>query len=63
MTSPEYVDYFHALPADDPRPRSNAAQKNLYKGINSELINAIFDLLYQKNRARPAPPGCSPTPR
>lgn len=54
MTSPEYVDYFHALPAGT-RDRLNASQKNLYKGINSELIDAIFDLLYAKNRRGPVP--------
>ncbi|NUT36711.1 MAG: lysine N(6)-hydroxylase/L-ornithine N(5)-oxygenase family protein [Hamadaea sp.] len=48
MTSPEYADYFHALPAGV-RDRLNATQKQLYKGINSELINDIFDLLYQKS--------------
>ncbi|WP_329117610.1 lysine N(6)-hydroxylase/L-ornithine N(5)-oxygenase family protein [Streptomyces sp. NBC_01465] len=54
MTSPEYVDYFHALPPAT-RDRLNTAQKNLYKGINSELIDAIFDLLYAKNRRGPVP--------
>ncbi|MGP3927695.1 lysine N(6)-hydroxylase/L-ornithine N(5)-oxygenase family protein [Streptomyces sp. 8N616] len=49
MTSPEYVDYFHALPART-RDRLVASQKNLYKGINSELIDEIFDLLYMKSR-------------
>jgi lysine N6-hydroxylase len=52
MTSPEYTDYFHALPSPT-RDRLNAAQKNLYKGINSDLINDIFDLLYQKNVTGP----------
>jgi lysine N6-hydroxylase len=52
MTSPEYTDYFHALPSPT-RDRLNAAQKNLYKGINSDLINDIFDLLYEKNVAGP----------
>ena len=52
MTSPEYTDYFHALPAPT-RGRLNASQKNLYKGINAELINDIFDLLYQKNVSGP----------
>ncbi|MCE4947001.1 lysine N(6)-hydroxylase/L-ornithine N(5)-oxygenase family protein [Streptomyces albulus] len=52
MTSPEYVDYFHALPAAT-RDRLNATQKHLYKGIDSELINDIFDLLYQKRLAGP----------
>ncbi|WP_308211631.1 lysine N(6)-hydroxylase/L-ornithine N(5)-oxygenase family protein [Actinoallomurus soli] len=54
MTSPEYVDYFHALPAAA-RDRLSAAQKGLYKGINADLINAIFELLYRKNLDRPRP--------
>ncbi|WP_329132196.1 lysine N(6)-hydroxylase/L-ornithine N(5)-oxygenase family protein [Streptomyces sp. NBC_01476] len=54
MTSPEYVDYFHALPGPV-RDRLNLTQKNLYKGINSELINGIFDLLYVKNRRGKVP--------
>ncbi|MYV38596.1 SidA/IucD/PvdA family monooxygenase [Streptomyces sp. SID1328] len=48
MTSPEYIDYFHALP-EDTRYRVTAQQKGLFKGIDGELINEIFDLLYQKN--------------
>lgn len=47
MTSPEYVDYFHNLPADT-RDRLISEQKHLYKGINTELINDIHDLLYVK---------------
>ena len=54
MTSPEYVDYFHALPADV-RDRLIGSQKGLYKGIDSELINAIFDLLYIKARHKDGP--------
>ncbi|MFC7221349.1 lysine N(6)-hydroxylase/L-ornithine N(5)-oxygenase family protein [Streptomyces polyrhachis] len=54
MTSPEYVDYFHALPAAT-RERLGAAQKGLYKGINADLIDAIFDLLYVKRRRGPLP--------
>lgn len=48
MTSPEYVDYFYSLPAAK-RDRLLAEQRYLYKGINAELINDIFDLLYTKN--------------
>ena len=48
MTSPEYVDYFHALP-EQTRYRLETEQKGLFKGIDGELIDAIFDLLYQKN--------------
>ncbi|MEW2317144.1 lysine N(6)-hydroxylase/L-ornithine N(5)-oxygenase family protein [Streptomyces bauhiniae] len=52
MTSPEYIDYFHALP-EDTRYRITAQQKGLFKGIDGELINEIFDLLYQKNLGGP----------
>ncbi len=48
MTSPEYVDYFHALPHGT-RDRLVAEQKNLYKGIDADLINAIYDTLYAKS--------------
>ncbi|MGQ4515575.1 SidA/IucD/PvdA family monooxygenase [Streptomyces sp. DW26H14] len=54
MTSPEYVDYFHALP-EDTRYRLETEQKGLFKGIDAELINQIFDLLYQKNLQGPVP--------
>ncbi|MFF5444537.1 lysine N(6)-hydroxylase/L-ornithine N(5)-oxygenase family protein [Streptomyces sp. NPDC012888] len=57
MTSPEYVDYFHALP-EDTRYRLENQQKNLFKGIDGDLINEIFDLLYQK---RVSMPGAVPT--
>ncbi|WP_031076147.1 lysine N(6)-hydroxylase/L-ornithine N(5)-oxygenase family protein [Streptomyces sp. NRRL S-118] len=54
MTSPEYIDYFHALP-EATRYRLETQQKGLFKGIDGELIDAIFDLLYQKNIAGPVP--------
>ena len=57
MTSPDYIDYFRALP-EETRYRLEKQQKGLFKGINSELIDAIFDLLYQKNvtsAGRPVP--------
>lgn len=47
MTSPDYVDYFHEL-SPEKRSRLIANQKSLFKGINAELINDIYDLLYQK---------------
>ncbi|WP_034947936.1 lysine N(6)-hydroxylase/L-ornithine N(5)-oxygenase family protein [Erwinia oleae] len=47
MTSPEWIDYFHSLPAAK-RDELNARHKNLYKGINSTLINDIYDLMYVK---------------
>ncbi|SEG79647.1 lysine N6-hydroxylase [Actinacidiphila yanglinensis] len=54
MTSPEYVDYFHALPGPV-RDTLNSTQKSLYKGIDSDLINAIFDLLYTRSRRGKVP--------
>ncbi|WP_326787606.1 lysine N(6)-hydroxylase/L-ornithine N(5)-oxygenase family protein [Streptomyces sp. NBC_00151] len=54
MTSPEYIDYFHALP-EATRYRLQSEQKGLFKGIDGELINEIFDLLYQKNLGGPVP--------
>lgn len=54
MTSPDYIDYFHALPMEV-RDRLAATQGCLYKGINASLINDIFDLLYRKNLEGPCP--------
>ncbi|MEV4489477.1 lysine N(6)-hydroxylase/L-ornithine N(5)-oxygenase family protein [Micromonospora coxensis] len=54
MTSPDYVDYFHALP-EQTRYRLESAQKGLFKGINADLINEIYDLLYAKNVSGPVP--------
>ncbi|GAA4918778.1 lysine N(6)-hydroxylase/L-ornithine N(5)-oxygenase family protein [Streptomyces coeruleoprunus] len=48
MTSPEYIDYFHALP-EETRYRLESEQKGLFKGINGDLVDAIFDLLYQQH--------------
>ncbi|MFF7375832.1 lysine N(6)-hydroxylase/L-ornithine N(5)-oxygenase family protein [Streptomyces massasporeus] len=54
MTSPEYVDYFRELP-EATRYRLTAEQKGLFKGIDGDLINEIFDLLYQKSLGGPVP--------
>lgn len=53
MTSPDYIDYFHALPAPT-RDRLISSQKNLYKGIDSALINEIYDALYAKSLNGPS---------
>lgn len=55
MTSPEYADYFHDLPADT-RDDVVALQAPLYKGISAPLVDDIFDLLYAKSLH-----GCCPT--
>lgn len=54
MTSPEYVDYFHALP-EEQRNKLNASQKMLYKGINFDLINEIYDKIYAKSLQKKLP--------
>ncbi|MDO4075759.1 SidA/IucD/PvdA family monooxygenase [Clavibacter michiganensis] len=50
MTSPEYSDHFFGLPADA-RDMLLREQRNLYKGIDSELIDEIFHTLYRKRLA------------
>lgn len=47
MTSPEYVDYFYNLPSQK-RDNLLSKQKHLYKGINKELIDGIFNSIYTK---------------
>lgn len=54
LTSPDYVHYFHALP-ERTRDRLDVQQRPLYQGIDAELINEIFDLLYRKSAAGPVP--------
>lgn len=46
LTSPEYVDYFYNLP-EEKRKKLLTKQNCLYKGINYDLINDIFDQLYE----------------
>lgn len=54
MTSPEYADHFHGLSAPT-RDRLVSSQRGLYKGIDADLINTIYDLLYTKSRGGPLP--------
>ncbi|WP_051866712.1 lysine N(6)-hydroxylase/L-ornithine N(5)-oxygenase family protein [Corynebacterium atypicum] len=46
MTAPEYAAYFHRLGVAR-RDELGRSQRNLYKGISGELINAIYDNLYR----------------
>lgn len=46
LTSPEYVDHFYNLP-DEKRKQVLSQQNSLFKGINYDLINQIFDKLYE----------------
>lgn len=50
LTSPEYVDYFHGLP-EDKRKQLLSTQQSLYKGINYDLINEIYNSLYSMELA------------
>lgn len=59
MTSPDYTDYFHGLPAAT-RDRLNRDHTHLYKGIDSSLIDAIYEALYQRDVAGAAPPRLLP---
>ncbi|QKW06650.1 SidA/IucD/PvdA family monooxygenase [Streptomyces sp. NA04227] len=54
MTSPEYADYFHALP-EATRHRLEKQQKPLFKGIDGALIDEIHELLYRKSLSGPVP--------
>ncbi|MFW0717703.1 lysine N(6)-hydroxylase/L-ornithine N(5)-oxygenase family protein [Pedobacter sp. N23S346] len=45
LTSPDYIDYFHNLP-EVQRKDVLARQSILFKGINAELINQIYNSLY-----------------
>ncbi|MPZ89604.1 MAG: SidA/IucD/PvdA family monooxygenase [Nitriliruptorales bacterium] len=45
--SPEYVRYFHALPAAE-RDRLLPTQNQLYKAIDADTIAGIYDLLYER---------------
>ncbi|MBE5320299.1 SidA/IucD/PvdA family monooxygenase [Pedobacter sp. MR2016-19] len=46
LTSPEYVDHFYNL-SESKRKQLLSKQNSLFKGINFELINQIFDKLYE----------------
>ncbi|MEV0717763.1 lysine N(6)-hydroxylase/L-ornithine N(5)-oxygenase family protein [Asanoa sp. NPDC050611] len=54
MTSPEYIRYHHALPVAT-RDRLGREQRNLYKGISGDLVDAIFDTLYEQGLTGPVP--------
>lgn len=47
LTSPEYTDHFHALPADE-RDRLGRDQRSLYKGISGDLVDDIHETLYRR---------------
>lgn len=54
MTSPDYLDHFTGLP-QSARDRLSADHHGLYKGVNAELLNSIYDQLYADSVDGPAP--------
>lgn len=48
MTTPSYVDYFHGL-AEPARDRLVKEQWRHYKGISSDTLDDIHDVLYQRD--------------
>jgi lysine N6-hydroxylase len=50
LTSPDYLTYFSSLAAPQ-RKQLLASQAHLYKGINRDLLDAIFDCLYEQKLA------------
>ncbi|TAN02240.1 MAG: alcaligin biosynthesis protein [Chitinophagaceae bacterium] len=53
MTSPEYVDYFYSLDSAL-KEEILSRQAHLYKGINTSLIDAIYDKLYLLSLTHPS---------
>lgn len=51
MTTPAYVRYFHALPQST-KDRLVAEQWRHYKGVSSETLEQIHDLLYRRELER-----------
>ncbi|QCU78966.1 alcaligin biosynthesis protein [Citricoccus sp. SGAir0253] len=54
MTSPDYIDHFTALP-QAVRDRLSAGQAALYKGVNADLLNRLYDMLYEASVHGPVP--------
>ena len=52
LTSTDYVRHFHRLP-EARRDQINRQQRNLYKGISGDLVNDIYDTLYQLSITTP----------
>ncbi|WP_280459288.1 lysine N(6)-hydroxylase/L-ornithine N(5)-oxygenase family protein [Nocardia carnea] len=47
MTTPAYMDYFHSLP-EDTRDRVRAGHWQFHKGISTETLERLHDLLYRR---------------
>lgn len=47
MTTPAYMDYFHSLP-EDTRERVRAGHWQFHKGISTDTLERLHDLLYRR---------------
>ncbi|SDO39921.1 lysine N6-hydroxylase [Klenkia soli] len=54
ITSPDHVDHFHGLPPGA-RDELLAAQASLYKGIDGDVVDELYDLLYELDLDGPPP--------
>ncbi len=50
MASPDYLDYLHTLDANE-RRRAVADHTTLYKGVNANLLNRIYDMLDRRRQS------------
>ncbi|KQS68479.1 lysine N(6)-hydroxylase/L-ornithine N(5)-oxygenase family protein [Modestobacter sp. Leaf380] len=54
ITSPDHIDHFHGLPAAD-RDALLASQAQLYKGIDGDVVDEVYELLYELDLDGPPP--------
>ncbi len=55
MTTPAYMDYFHSLP-EETRDQVRAGHWQFHKGISSETLARLHDLLYRRRLLEKLPP-------
>lgn len=55
MTTPGYMDYFHGLP-EATRDRVRAGHWQFHKGISSDTLERLHDLLYRRELHEKLPP-------
>ncbi|MFC8526851.1 lysine N(6)-hydroxylase/L-ornithine N(5)-oxygenase family protein [Nocardia sp. NPDC057227] len=55
MTTPAYMDYFHGLP-EETRDRVRSGHWQFHKGISSETLERLHDLLYRRQLLEKAQP-------
>ncbi|MGE9310799.1 lysine N(6)-hydroxylase/L-ornithine N(5)-oxygenase family protein [Niabella sp. CJ426] len=55
FTSPDFIDYFFSLSAET-KAKMLQRQNYLYKGISQQLLNSIYDRLYEAQQERESVP-------